>query len=112
MELYINGAKPKTNSRSKVELEKDIEVAKGSKQKAKQFNSLGNLRQILPVSMLFNSSTVLALEPGFIAINTAYIVLSIVIRNSQCCYVSNFVACLYFIRHNISTQETYFSVVS
>lgn len=59
MELYINGANPKTNSRIKSELEKDIRVAKISKQKAKQFNSLGNLRKILPVSMLFNSSTVL-----------------------------------------------------
>lgn len=60
MELYINGANPKTNTESKSGLEKDIEVAKGSKHKEKQLSSLGNLRQILPVSMLFNSSTVLA----------------------------------------------------
>jgi len=60
MQLYVNGANPKTNSRSKAELEKGIEVAKRSKQTAKQFHSLGNLREILPVSMLFNSSTVLA----------------------------------------------------
>lgn len=60
MELYINGAERKIISRSKTKLEKDIAVTMGSKQKAKQYNSLGNLRHILPLSMLFNSSPVLA----------------------------------------------------
>lgn len=46
MELYINGANPKTNTESKSGLEKDIEVAKGSKHKEKQLSSLGNLRQM------------------------------------------------------------------
>lgn len=45
VELYINSADPDPNNRSETMLEKDIEVAKGSKQKAKQFNSLRNPRK-------------------------------------------------------------------